>query len=69
VFQLKAYDPDIPDRDEPQHIVYNVVPKQEQHTFLTISNNGCLSLLKVGLPPATWTSNLNGRDINFFIKE
>jgi len=46
IMTLKAYDPDIPDRDAPQHIVYNVVPKQEQHTFLTISNNGCLSLLK-----------------------
>lgn len=47
MFQLKAYDPDIQDRNAPQHIVYNVVDKQQQNTYLTISDTGCLSLLKV----------------------
>ncbi|XP_054263289.1 DE-cadherin-like [Macrosteles quadrilineatus] len=46
IMTLKAYDPDIPDRDAPQHIVYNVVNKQDQQNYLTINNNGCLSLLK-----------------------
>ncbi|KAG8306866.1 hypothetical protein J6590_037459 [Homalodisca vitripennis] len=46
IVTLKAYDPDIQDRSADQHIVYSVVPKQDQGTHLTIDNQGCLSLLK-----------------------
>lgn len=46
IVELKAYDPDIPDRNAPQHIVYYVVAKQDQNLFLSIDNNGCLSLIK-----------------------
>ncbi|CAB0007597.1 unnamed protein product [Nesidiocoris tenuis] len=44
VAQLEAYDPDIPDRGAPQHIVYFVV-KQEQQKLLSIDKKGCLSLI------------------------
>lgn len=47
-FQLEAYDPDIPDRSEPQHIQYFVV-KQELQKFLRIDKKGCLSLSRVSL--------------------
>ncbi|KAF6207435.1 hypothetical protein GE061_018678 [Apolygus lucorum] len=45
VAQLEAWDPDIPDRDAPQHIVYFVV-KQDQKKLLSINKKGCLSLIK-----------------------
>uniref|UniRef100_A0A224XKW2 Putative cadherin egf lag seven-pass g-type receptor n=1 Tax=Panstrongylus lignarius TaxID=156445 RepID=A0A224XKW2_9HEMI len=43
--QLEAYDPDIPDRNQPQRIVYFVV-KEDQRKLLTIDKQGCLSLIK-----------------------
>lgn len=46
--RLKAYDPDIPDRNADQNIVFFVV-KQEQQKFLSIDKYGCLSLTKVDL--------------------
>jgi len=46
VAKLSAYDPDIPDRSAPQHIVYFVV-KEEQQKLLHIDKDGCLYLIKV----------------------
>lgn len=48
ITELKAYDPDIPDRKAEQYIVYFVV-KQDQQKFLSIDKHGCLSLTKVHL--------------------
>ncbi|XP_014282551.1 DE-cadherin isoform X2 [Halyomorpha halys] len=45
IAQLEAYDPDIPDRSAPQHILYFVV-KEEQRMWLNINKKGCLSLIK-----------------------
>ncbi|XP_014244956.1 DE-cadherin isoform X2 [Cimex lectularius] len=45
IAQLEAYDPDIPDRYAPQHIVYYVV-KQDQQKLLAVDKKGCLSLIK-----------------------
>lgn len=42
---MKAYDPDIQDRDLDQHIVYSVV-KEDQKKLLQIDQSGCLSLIK-----------------------
>lgn len=57
VLQLYAYDPDIQDRQADQHIVFTVVPKQdqEQNLYLNISKDGCLFLLKV------WEMFLKGK--------
>ena len=46
VFQLQAYDPDIPDRTAEQHIEYFVV-KEDQQKLLQIAKNGCLSQIEV----------------------
>ncbi|RZF45194.1 hypothetical protein LSTR_LSTR009965 [Laodelphax striatellus] len=45
IVKLEAYDPDIPDRGDPQNIVYFVV-KEEQKKFLMIDKEGCLSLVQ-----------------------
>ncbi|KAG8237691.1 hypothetical protein J437_LFUL017859 [Ladona fulva] len=45
IANLKAYDPDIQDREALQHIVYFIV-KEEQQKLLSINNEGCLSLTK-----------------------
>mgnify|MGYP002715718236 CR=1 FL=1 len=45
ITNITAYDPDIPDRNAPQHIAYFVV-KEDQKKLLTIDKNGCLSLIK-----------------------
>lgn len=45
ITNITAYDPDIQDREAPQHIVYFVV-KEEQKKVLSIDKNGCLSLIK-----------------------
>ncbi|KAE8744365.1 hypothetical protein FOCC_FOCC009018 [Frankliniella occidentalis] len=45
ITRLKAYDPDIPDREAEQYIVYFVV-KQDQQKLLAIDKHGCLSLTK-----------------------
>lgn len=45
ITNITAYDPDIPDRNAPQHIVYFVV-KEDQKKLLSIDKNGCLSLIK-----------------------
>lgn len=45
ITNVTAYDPDIPDRHAPQHIVYFVV-KDDQKKLLSIDKNGCLSLIK-----------------------
>lgn len=42
---MEAYDPDIKDRNAPQHIVYYLV-RAEQKEFLQIDNDGCLRLTK-----------------------
>ncbi|ETN59226.1 DE-cadherin [Anopheles darlingi] len=44
VMILKAYDPDIENRDEPQHIKYSFVKEQED--LLAIDDVGCLRLRK-----------------------
>ncbi|XP_052859785.1 DE-cadherin [Anopheles cruzii] len=44
VMILKAYDPDIENRDEPQHIKYSFVKEQEDR--LAIDDAGCLRLRK-----------------------
>lgn len=45
ITNVTAYDPDIPDRRAPQHILYFVV-KEDQKKLLAIDKNGCLSLIK-----------------------
>lgn len=47
-FQVRAYDPDIADRNAPQNIVYYVV-KETQQKFFSIDRDGCLSLIKVSI--------------------
>ncbi|XP_062128404.1 DE-cadherin [Drosophila sulfurigaster albostrigata] len=42
---IEAYDPDIKDRNAPQHIVYSIV-KEEHRKLLTIDNSGCLRLIQ-----------------------
>lgn len=43
---MEAYDPDIPNRNAPQGIVYSIV-KEEQRKLLSIDESGCLRLIKV----------------------
>ncbi|XP_053615314.1 DE-cadherin isoform X2 [Plodia interpunctella] len=45
IVKVEAYDPDIKDRNAPQHIVYSLV-RLEQKEFLQIDNDGCLMLTK-----------------------
>lgn len=45
ITNVTAYDPDIPDRRAPQHILYFVV-KEDQKKLLSIDRNGCISLIK-----------------------
>lgn len=42
---IEAYDPDIKDRNQNQHIKYEV-SKKDQREFLTIDENGCLRNIK-----------------------
>ncbi|XP_026463684.1 LOW QUALITY PROTEIN: DE-cadherin-like [Ctenocephalides felis] len=42
---VEAYDPDIPNRNAPQGIVYSIV-KEEQRKLLSIDESGCLRLIK-----------------------
>lgn len=45
ITNVTAYDPDIPRRSDPQHILYFVVD-EEQKKLLEIDLNGCLKLIK-----------------------
>lgn len=45
ITNVTAYDPDIPRRSDPQHILYFVVD-EEQKKLLSIDLNGCLRLIK-----------------------
>lgn len=47
ILNLRAYDPDIKDRNAPQKIVYRI--EDDQKSFLSITNYGCVSLIKVSL--------------------
>ncbi|KAK4871853.1 hypothetical protein RN001_015977 [Aquatica leii] len=44
ILNLRAYDPDIKDRNADQNIVYEL--PDDQKSFLSISNDGCVSLIK-----------------------
>lgn len=44
ILNLRAYDPDIKDRNAPQNIVYRV--GDDQKSFLDVSDSGCVSLIK-----------------------
>ncbi|KAK4871852.1 hypothetical protein RN001_015976 [Aquatica leii] len=44
ILNLRAYDPDIKDRNADQNIVYKI--GDDQKSFLSISNDGCVSLIK-----------------------
>ncbi|XP_056645235.1 DE-cadherin [Diorhabda sublineata] len=44
IITVKAYDPDIKDRSADQHIVYDVA--KEQKSFLTVSSDGCVKIIK-----------------------
>lgn len=45
ITNVTAYDPDIPRRSDPQHILYFVVD-EAQKKLLEIDTNGCLKLVK-----------------------
>ena len=45
IVNIGAYDPDIKDRNLPQHIKYEV-SKKDQREFLTIDENGCMTNIK-----------------------
>ena len=45
---MRAYDPDVGDQSKPQNIKYAVV-KLDQQKFLSISEDGCLRMLKVSV--------------------
>ena len=45
IVNIGAYDPDIKDRNLPQHIKYEV-SRKDQRELLTISENGCLTNIK-----------------------
>ncbi|KAB0801471.1 hypothetical protein PPYR_05825 [Photinus pyralis] len=44
ILNLRAYDPDIKDRNADQNIVYKIMDNQK--SFLSINNAGCVSLIK-----------------------
>ncbi|KAF5274763.1 hypothetical protein FQR65_LT04316 [Abscondita terminalis] len=44
ILNLRAYDPDIKDRDADQNIVYKI--GDDQKSFLSINKEGCVSLIK-----------------------
>lgn len=45
ILNLRAYDPDIKDSNADQNIVYKI--GDDQKSFLSIDNNGCVTLIKV----------------------